>query len=225
MVARALIFASVLSVSCMTFSRATAEDVFSPASPGIDGIAFSTERSSDTAIPFITFSAHEGAVARHSSLRADPRAEWNIIEPRRYEAVFAAQTSGGIDVALAPRAAILTNADGDVGSARAGVEARIGQRLAHMVRPWETPSWDRPTWYFFAASDGQALTWAPNVSAPGRTNGLRLQDRVEIGDMQAGVSVEAGGLQTSFAIVQRDVSGFGGSAEENFAGLTVTWRR
>lgn len=225
MIARALVFASVLSVSCLTFTRATAEDAFSPVSPGIDGIAFSTDRSAESAIPFISFVAREDTTARYSSVRVDPRAEWNMVEPRRYEAVFAAQTVGGVDVALAPRAAILTNEDGDVGSARAGVEARIGQRLSSMVRPWETPSWDHPTWYFFAASDGQALTWAPNVSAPGRTNGLRLQDRVEIGDMQAGVSMEAGGLQTSFAIVQRDVSGFGGSAEENFAGLTVTWRR
>ncbi|MDX2237343.1 MAG: hypothetical protein NW203_07245 [Hyphomonadaceae bacterium] len=224
MVARAFVFAGLVSLSSLAFSMATAEEAGAPHSIAAEGVAFESDYAEPTAAPAFTLTAREDFSARLSTVRPDPRGDWSFAAPRRYEVTFAAQ-AGNWDVALAPRAAILANRDGDIGSARAGVEARIGQRLARVVRPWQTPSWDQPTWYFFAASDGQALTWAPDVAVPGRTNGLRLQDRVELGDMQAGISMEAGGLQTSFAYVQRDISGVGGSAEENFAGVTLTWRR
>jgi hypothetical protein len=51
------------------------------------------------------------------------------------------------------------------------------------------------------------------------------EDRVRIGDMQAGFALEAGGVQAAIAYVQRDIQGRYGSAEENFTGVTVSWRR
>lgn len=227
MAARALVFASVVTLTSMAFSFATAQEASAPGAfdglTALDGIALSQSDRAHDALLF-SFTMREDNSARWSAVRPESRGAWEYAGRRRYEVAFAAQT-GPVDVALAPRAAFSTNEDGDIASARTGIEARIGQNLARMVRPWQAPTWDAPTWYFFAASDGQALTWAPDGAIPGRTNGLRLQDRVEIGDMQAGVSWEAGGLQTSFSYVQRDVSGVGGSAEENFAGVTVTLRR
>lgn len=135
-------------------------------------------------------------------------------------------TGLGVDVGVTPRASFAVDEDGRLERAAAGAEVRIGQGLEDLVDRWEPPSWDAPAWYFFAASDGQALAWSPERAAniPGaRGDGLRWQDRVEVGDFQAGVSVEAGGLQASLAYVQRDVSSPYGSADENFAGVTVTW--
>ena len=62
----------------------------------------------------------------------------------------------------------------------------------------------------------------------GRTE-FALQDRVEIGDVQAGVTYEVYGIQTSLAYVQRKMRTRVGAntyvQDENFAGITVTMRR
>ena len=150
---------------------------------------------------------------------SERRLELSITAPGRV-------TGLGVDVGVAPRASFAVDEDGRLARAGAGAEVRIGQGLEGLVDRWEPPSWDAPAWYFFAASDGQALAWSPERAAnvPGaRSDGLRWQDRVEVGDFQAGVSLEAGGLQASLAYVQRDVSSPYGSADENFAGVTVTW--
>jgi hypothetical protein len=152
-------------------------------------------------------------------------------EERRYEFSITAPgriTGLGVDVGVAPRASFATDPDGRLASAGAGAEVRVGQGLENLVDRWEAPTWDAPAWYFFAASDGQALAWSPEQAAgvPGaRGDGLRWQDRIEVGDFQAGVSVEAGGLQASLSYVQRDISTRYGSSEENFAGVTVTYGR
>lgn len=150
---------------------------------------------------------------------SERRVEFAITAPGRV-------TGLGVDVGVAPRASFAVDDDGRLSRAGAGAEVRIGQRLEGLVDRWEPPTWDAPAWYFFAASDGQALAWSPERAAnvPGaRGDGLRWQDRVEVGDFQAGVSLEAGGLQASLSYVQRDVSSPYGSADENFAGVTVTW--
>jgi hypothetical protein len=150
---------------------------------------------------------------------AERRLEFAITAPSRV-------TGLGVDLGVAPRASFAVDEDGRLARAGAGAEVRIGQGLEGLVDRWESPTWDAPAWYFFAASDGQALAWSPERAAnvPGaRGNGLRWQDRVEVGDFQAGVSLEAGGLQASLSYVQRDVSSPYGSTDDDFAGVTVTW--
>jgi hypothetical protein len=88
-----------------------------------------------------------------------------------------------------------------------------------------------PTWYMFVASEDEALIWRPGGQRSafgGRSAGFALQDRVEIGDIQAGVTYEAFGVQASLAYVERKISVNVGrdsfSTEERFAGVTVTLR-
>jgi hypothetical protein len=56
-----------------------------------------------------------------------------------------------------------------------------------------------------------------------------LQDRVEIGDMQVGITYERYGIQASLAYVEREISvrtvgSQGFKQDENFAGFTLTMR-
>lgn len=85
-------------------------------------------------------------------------------------------------------------------------------------------------WYLFAASEDEALIWAPGSRSEfgASDGGFALQDRVEIGDMQAGVTYERDGWQASLAYVQREISVRTGartvSQDEDFTGVTLTMR-
>lgn len=138
----------------------------------------------------------------------------------------AAATGLNLDVAIAPRAGFSIGPEG--GQLRSvGGEVRLGQRLEHMVRKFDAnaATWDRPSWYFFAATDGSALTWAPEALAAGARRGLRLQEeRVVVGDAQIGVSVEARGMQASFGLTNRSVTNGKETIDENFVGASFTMR-
>lgn len=151
------------------------------------------------------------------------RYEVAVALPRRVSGLW-------LDVALAQSATLAPGPDGGLARAGSATELRLGHGLDRLVRPWRAPTWQTPTWYIFAAADGQALTWRPDTALGLATDGLRRQDRVEVGDFQAGVSLEAGGLQASLAYVQReeshhDAQGRGVSADAHFTGVTLTWRR
>ena len=105
---------------------------------------------------------------------------------------------------------------------------RFGRGLSRLHRKSRS-SWDHPAFYIFAASDNEALTWAPTSSGPGgRSAGFALQDQIRIGDSQAGLTYEAGPFQASLAYVQRKVSARTGATtvyrDEDFAGITLTLR-
>jgi hypothetical protein len=150
-------------------------------------------------------------------------------ERREIELTFAAPNSApfGLDVALAQRAAFAISEDGEIGGAAAGAELRVGRNLSRVARPWQQS--DQGSWYMFIASDGQALTWSAENAIPGQ-RGLRLQDRVTIGDTQIGVTYEFRGLQASLAYTQREVSynritSRGYTEDESFAGFVLTYKR
>jgi hypothetical protein len=88
-----------------------------------------------------------------------------------------------------------------------------------------------PSVYMFVASDDEALTWRPGqrTELGGQRGGFALQDRVEVGDVSAGVTYERGNVQASIAYVEREVSAQVGrdsySKDESFTGVTVTMRR
>jgi hypothetical protein len=107
-----------------------------------------------------------------------------------------------------------------------GAEVRIGQGLA--LRPTEGDSDKREGWYLFAASDGRALTWTPNNDPRSPDRNLRLQNSAEIGDIQAGLAVQHGDLQTSLSLVKRTVKSWIGpfktSADDSFAGVTFAFK-
>jgi hypothetical protein len=151
----------------------------------------------------------------------------SAIEPgrRRVEVAAVAHDLAGLplDVSLNQRATLRVSPDGDIHRAGDGAEVRVGNRLSGLTKQWDAADWSSPNWYFYAASDNEQLSWSPRVTS-GSSVRYR-EDRVRIGDMQAGFALEAGGVQAAIAYVQRDIQGRYGSAEENFTGVTVSWRR
>lgn len=136
-------------------------------------------------------------------------------------------TGLNLDVAVAPRAGFSIGPEG--GEVRSvGGEVRLGQRLENMVRAFDArgATWDRPSWYFFAATDGSALTWTPEAMQAGARRGVHLQEeRVVVGDAQIGVSMEARGVQASFGFTNREITNGKETIDENFVGASVTMRR
>lgn len=143
------------------------------------------------------------------------------------EVQFATSTPFNLDVGVAHRQTSVQTS-GQLTEGR-GAEVRLGQNLSRLAPEFKTPDNGRTAWYFFAASDGRALTWTPNSDPSDPNRDLRVQDRAEIGDVQAGFSMQKKGMQASLALVQRTVKNrvgpFKESKDESFAGLTLTWKR
>ena len=84
--------------------------------------------------------------------------------------------------------------------------------------------------YIFAGSEDEALIWRPGSrnALGGSGPSFAMQDRVEIGDRQAGITYEANGWQASFAYVEREIrvraGGRNFNQDEDFTGLTLTMR-
>ena len=148
--------------------------------------------------------------------------------PRRYEvALLARESVRGLDAQLSQRGTLGVDENGDITTHSSGTEFRLGRGLGGDRRNQRSAT---PTWYFFAANDDEALTWRPGQRSAfgGASSSFALQDRVEIGDVQAGVTYEVYGVQASLAYVQREVSVHAGSQsfsqDEEFAGITLTMR-
>lgn len=146
--------------------------------------------------------------------------------PQRLELELAA--SGPLDVSVAQRAAIGVDAAGDMNRQSRGSEVRIGRNL---VQEEGQENNSGSSIYMFVASDDEALIWRPGQrdEMGGQGGGFALQDRVEIGDMSAGVTYQRGPVQASIAYVEREVSAQVGresfSKDERFGGITLTVRR
>jgi hypothetical protein len=173
--------------------------------------------------------------ALNLSVRDDLRARFSAIDERRSpqaegpRSVELSLAAGGgespIDISVAQRASLGADENGNLDRQGRGSELRVGQGL---VRERDEP---RDATYVFVASDNEALTWQPGTRNEfgGRGASFSLEDRVEVGDLSAGVTWERGGVQTSLAYVEREQSTRVGnqtySHDENFAGVTVTMRR
>lgn len=149
-------------------------------------------------------------------------------DQRGYEFEFVGPGMSGLNVSFAQRGGLGFNDQGDVERQSRASELRLGRGL-DIER--SQPSAE-PTWYFFAASEDEALTWRPGARNDfGGSGGASfgLQDRVEIGDMQAGITYERYGIQASLAYVEREFTVVSGSQsftqDDSFAGLTITMRR
>jgi hypothetical protein len=173
---------------------------------------------------------HESTPTRFS--QTGPAGEPSLAPQEGYE--FELTANGGavgvpLDMSIAQRGNLSADSGGDLSRQGSGSELRVGQGLSQR-RDSSSSASDSPTWYVFAASDDEALTWNPGASNAfgGSGSRLSLEDRVEIGDMQAGVTYEHQGVQASLAYVQRDVTAYVGvqsiSRSENFAGVTLTMK-
>lgn len=140
---------------------------------------------------------------------------------------FEVAANGGapLDISFAHRATLGVDPNGDIASRGRGSELRVGRGLVQQRQP--DP--DGRSVYVFVASDDEALTWRPGARAEGVGPSLTLEDRVEVGDMSAGITYERNGVQASLAYVEREISAEVGrqsfSEAERFAGVTVTMRR
>lgn len=225
MLLRKLVVVGLVGFVSLAANIATAEDAGDPHSTfvGVDNANFVDP--SDAFPNRFDVSFGEASETRFISFAPAPSrgASQTSSDYRRYEVELVASAGRGLDVSFAQRAGVGFNRQGDVERQSRGSELRFGR-----VRS-DAPS-SEPTWYFFAASEDEALTWRPGVRNEfgGQSSSWTVQDRVEIGDMQAGVTYERDGWQASLAYVQREVSVRTGartvSQDEDFTGVTLTMR-
>lgn len=130
---------------------------------------------------------------------------------------------GGLDVELVPSASVRFD-DGEQ-SALVGAVVRIGDDL----RSKDVAS---NTWYVFAGADAEALSYSPDRATRGITSDFYLQDRIIIGDAQAGIGYRIGDADLSLGYIRREVNSFnntpgsvGFSSSEDAAALSFTWKR
>jgi hypothetical protein len=230
MLLRKLVVVGLVGLVSFAANFATAEDAGAPKANyvGLDGVNFVDPSDVFTDNRF-QVSISDGSAARFGNLApTGNRQERRDENYRRAELAVTARGAAGFDVSFAQRAGIGFNREGDVESRSRASELRLGRGL-RVSR--DQPS-AQPRWYIFAASEDEALTWGPTGRSEfggSRSSAFGVQDRVEIGDMQAGVTYERDGWQASLAYVQREVSVTTGartiSHDEDFAGFTLTMRR
>lgn len=167
--------------------------------------------------PLTTLAAERNARAwvEPSDAGRDIAAEIAIAAPK--------ETTGlNLDVGVAPRFSVVEN--GDLTSRRVGGEVRMGTSLGIISNKLKTPE----GWYIFAGADGEALVWDAQGITP-NFNDMALTDKITVGDLQAGVSVQRAGGELSLSYIHRNVkyADRNGSIEtkEDFAGLSFTMRR
>jgi hypothetical protein len=137
------------------------------------------------------------------------------------EVAIAAGIPDAFEISLLRRASLAPVDRGDA------TEVRIGRGLLREREPEERGS----SAYAFIASNNEAVTWTPDARSEfgGRGDALALQDRVEVGDLTAGVTYERNGVQASLAYVEREESARVGqenfSQDQRFTGVTITMRR
>lgn len=226
MLIRKLVVVGLVGFFSLAASIATAEDAAAPVnSVALDGVNLA-DPSAELRNDRFHFNVNQGAESRFASLGLSQRQTLDD-STRRYEVAVTARGAAGIDVSFAQRAGVGFNEQGDVERQSRASELRLGRGLRNVPRDQPSPA---PRWYIFAAAEDEALVWQPGARTAfgGSGNSFALQDRVEIGDMQAGLTYEAHGLQASLAYVEREIKLYQGhrsySRDENFAGLTLTLR-
>lgn len=230
MLLRKLVVVGLVGFVSLATNMAFADDAMVPNTSyaALDGVSFADQQDEFDGGRFDVAFNFGDERPRFTSLSPSPnRASQERRDDRAYELALTARATDNLDVSFAQRGAVGFNDAGDIARQSHGSELRLGRGLRSMRR--ERPS-STPTWYVFAASDDEALIWRPGSrnAFGGSSGGFALQDRVEIGDMQAGITYEVYGVQASLAYVQREISVRTGSRtfsqDEDFTGLTITMR-
>ncbi|MEL7231458.1 MAG: hypothetical protein AAGJ85_02990, partial [Pseudomonadota bacterium] len=141
--------------------------------------------------PVITFGPAPAAGEALTSFAAE-RVQEQLIDVPRDQRAFNGEISlsapaGNLDVGIAPRFSI--SQDGAFSTRRVGGEVRIGQNFDKRGQGGADSSW-----YLFAGADGEALVWEPDAAGniDMSMNDMALRDKVTVGDMQAGISLQRG---------------------------------
>lgn len=225
---RKLVLVGLVGVTSLIANIAAADDAVAPtaAAAGISGINFTDDQGSALVAAPFALNFGEADQPRFENLTSAPRPSSD--NPlTRYEVGFVAHPTANVDVSVSHRDGLGFDNNGDISRRSRGSEIRVGRGLLPMERR-ASPHASR--WYLFAASEDQALIWQPGARNEfgGSGPSFALQDRVEIGDRQAGVTYETHGVQASLAYVERRirvrVAGRRFSEDENFTGITLTMR-
>lgn len=178
--------------------------------------------------PVVTFGPAPASSEALSAIAAERVQEQLIDVPRDQRAfngeIALSAPAGNFEVGIAPRFSVTR--DGSYSAKRVGGEVRIGQNFDQRGNGEADSSW-----YLFAGADGEALVWEPDStgSMDMSVNDMALRDKVTVGDMQAGISLQRGDGQLSLSYIRREVEysdrAFGASETEDFAGVSFTIRR
>lgn len=157
------------------------------------------------------------------------RLSFGTLGQERYDAQFSfsaprESTGLGFDIGVVPSLGYAE--EGDFQTRRIGAEFRLGQDIDQRGSDAGLPSW-----YFFAGADGEAVIFNNGTASGGIgfVNGLQLRDQVTVGDIQAGLNIRRYG--TNFAInyirreVEYEINGDSLQRDEDFGGITLTWKR
>ena len=148
-------------------------------------------------------------------------AECKRNETRRIDLGFATDLTagkrGGFNLQLTPRGHLQVGDDGK--SALVGALVRIGDDLR------KGSEINSNTWYFFAGADAEALTFTPNSVRRLTSGDFHLQDRIIVGDAQAGVGYRLGDADLALSYMRRQTNAESYSYDSDAAALSITWRR
>lgn len=134
-----------------------------------------------------------------------------------YSKAITSHSVTGLDLSLTPRASLRYNDDGS--SALVGAVVEIGEDLR------KGSDLDNNTWYFFAGADAEALTYSPNSVSRLTSGQFHLQDRIIVGDAQAGLGYRIGDADVSLSYLRREATAEDFSFKEDAAALSFTWKR
>ena len=134
-----------------------------------------------------------------------------------YQKAFTSVSTKGIDLSLTPRAALRFNDQSS--SAVVGAVVEIGEDLR------KGSNFENNTWYFFAGADAEALTYSPNSVGRLTSGQFHLQDRIIVGDAQAGLGYRIGNADLSLSYLRREATAEDFSFNEDAAALSFTWKR
>lgn len=134
-----------------------------------------------------------------------------------YQKAFTSVSTKGLDLSLIPRAALRFNDESS--SAVVGAVVEIGEDLR------KGSNLENNTWYFFAGADAEALSYSPNSIGRLTSGQFHLQDRIIVGDAQAGLGYRIGNADLSLSYLRREASAEDYSFNEDAAALSFTWKR
>ena len=151
------------------------------------------------------------AASSESCLRREDSTEIGLQD------TFRRHSEKGLDLSLTPRASIRFN--DEVSSTAVGAVIEIGEDLR------EGSEFKSNTWYFFAGADAEALTFTPGSIDRITSGEFHLQDRIIVGDAQAGLGYRIGDADVSLSYNRREASTEEFKFKEDAATLSFTWKR
>lgn len=197
--------------------------------PGVATLSLTTGFDMDK-LRQTQWSATPALQAIYGSLGAQRAALGVNYQREQYGAQFAFAAPGeltgfGFDIGVVPRASYAE--EGNFVTRRFGGEIRLGQDIDQ-----RGSSYGLPSWYLFAGADGEAVIFNNGTAGGGLAlvNGLQLRDQVTVGDIQAGLNFKRYGTNFAISYIRREVEYDVNDMEsiqrdEDFGGVTVSWRR